>query len=239
MRTISKKIMNRMRRKGRREWVATPKDFLDLGSRASVDQALARLVKKGKIRRIGRGLYDIPRFNRILGRLAVPNPRAAVAAIGRRDGTVYKLDGIFAANGLGLTNAVPAKLIYLTAGPTKFVQVGGRRIKFEHASPTIMAWQDRPGDVVIRALDWLGPWASQDKRVIPQLRRVLPDDVKMDLAKGIESLPGWMADIVRQVCDDTRQYYRVEDLPADLAEHIREAEIDPSFDDERSVDGIQ
>ena len=67
MRTISKKIMNRMRRKGRREWVATPKDFLDLGSRASVDQALARLVKKGKIRRIGRGLYDIPRFNRILG----------------------------------------------------------------------------------------------------------------------------------------------------------------------------
>ena len=37
-----------------------PVDFLDLGSRQAVDLALHRLVHKGTIRRLARGLYDYP-----------------------------------------------------------------------------------------------------------------------------------------------------------------------------------
>ena len=41
------KIMKRVSAHGNGKWVCTPKDFLDLGSREAVDQALCRLVKAG------------------------------------------------------------------------------------------------------------------------------------------------------------------------------------------------
>lgn len=52
--------MNRARASGR-GGVFTPSDFLDVAGRAAVDQALSRLVKGGKLRRLARGLYDFPK----------------------------------------------------------------------------------------------------------------------------------------------------------------------------------
>lgn len=40
--------------------VFVTREFLELGSRAAVDEALSRLAREGVIRRLGRGLYDVP-----------------------------------------------------------------------------------------------------------------------------------------------------------------------------------
>ena len=63
MASVADKIMNRVSDQPT-GWVCTPKDFVDLGSRQAVDQALSRLVKAGKLRRVSRGLYDKPRFSK-------------------------------------------------------------------------------------------------------------------------------------------------------------------------------
>ncbi len=42
-------------------------DFLDLGLRDAVDQALSRMTATGDIRRVTRGLYDLPRLNTLTG----------------------------------------------------------------------------------------------------------------------------------------------------------------------------
>ena len=72
MSAMADRIMKRVRGKGR-GWVFTPKHFIDLGTRGSVDMALSRLAQAGSIRRIGRGLYDYPRLHPKLGTL---NPDA-------------------------------------------------------------------------------------------------------------------------------------------------------------------
>ncbi|MCY4141731.1 MAG: DUF6088 family protein, partial [Rhodobacteraceae bacterium] len=87
------KIMKRIAAHGRGQWVCTPKDFLDLGSREAVDQALSRLVKAGRLRRAGRGLYDLPRISGVLKRPAPVDLNAAVAALARRDGIRIMPDG--------------------------------------------------------------------------------------------------------------------------------------------------
>jgi hypothetical protein len=43
------------------------KDFLDIASRTMIDVPLAGLARRGKIRRIKRGLYDMPGMNAALG----------------------------------------------------------------------------------------------------------------------------------------------------------------------------
>lgn len=196
------RIMKRISARGRGRWVCTPKDFLDLGSREAVDQALSRLVKAGRLRRAGRGLYDLPRISGVLKRPAPVNLSAAVAALARRDGVRIMPDGATEAHRLGLTNAVPAKMSYVTDGAARTVGVDGRTVRFRHAGPRVMRWVGRPAAPVAQALRWLGPDAAQDTRVIAILKRRLPDAVKRDLAQHGRDLPGWALPIVRAVAAD-------------------------------------
>ena len=112
--------MKRTRGHGRGSWVLSAKDFLDLGNRAAVDQSLSRLYWDGTLRRIGRGLVDWPRISRVPGRPAPADIDAAVAAITRRDNIRVMPDGLTAAHRLGLTIAVPTKVVYWTDGSTRY-----------------------------------------------------------------------------------------------------------------------
>ena len=199
MASIADRIMRRLRAKGKGKWVCTPSDFRDFGSPASVRQALARLARKGDVRRVGRGLYDLPLYCDYLKKLAVADPRLAVDAIVRRDGVRVMRGGLVAANDLHLTNCVPAQIVYMTDGASRNVKVGRRTIRFQHVGRKLMAWRGRPAAPVARALDWLGPHASQDPQIIPTLRRVLPDYVKDDLVRNCSDLPKWALPIVYAV----------------------------------------
>ena len=204
MNGIADKIMRRIRSRSKRHdgWVCTPTDFLDIGSRAAVDQALSRLVKDGGLRRVGRGLYDKPLYSQILKRSAPPNVDSAVEAIVRRDGIRVMENGIVFANMLRLTNAVPAKMAYVTDGATRNIKVGGWTIYLRHAGPNVMRWFGKPSAPVAQALRWLGPLASKDKGIITTLKRSLPDDVKRDLRQNSAYLPAWAASIARDVAGD-------------------------------------
>ncbi len=199
MTSVAVKIMRRIRGHGRGQWVCTPMNFLDLGSRSAIDKALSRLVKDGLLRRVSRGLYDLPRMSNILKRPAPPNVDAAIKALARRDDTKFMPDGIVAANSLGLTNAVPAKTAYLTDGASRVLNVGGRTVHLKRARKHLISWLDRPGLTVVLALDLLCKQVATGTEVINKLRTSLPDDVKHDLAQGVDLLPSWMAEIVQKI----------------------------------------
>ena len=62
----------------------------------------------GGLRRIDRGLYDRPKINSLTKKATAPDYRAVIDAIARRDQLRLMVDGMTAANDLGLTDAVPA-----------------------------------------------------------------------------------------------------------------------------------
>src|ERR1043166_9611317 len=131
--SVPDRIMNRARAGGR-GCVFTPHDFLDVAGRAAVDQALSRLVKGGKLRRLTRGLYDFPKVHLKLGALS-PAPDDVAQALARETGSRVQIAGARAANALGLSAQVPAKSIYLTDGPSRRVVLGKRVVDLRHASP--------------------------------------------------------------------------------------------------------
>ena len=202
MTAMADKIMRRVSAHDRGRWVCTPKDFLDLGSREAVDQALSRLVKAGRLRRVGHGLYDMPRISSVLNRPAPVELDAAIAALARRDGVRIMPDGLVAANQLGLTNAVPAKASYVTDGHSRTLEIDGRTVRFRHAGPRVMQWAGRPAAPVVQALRWLGPRAAADGRVVATLRSRLPDEVKLDLLRHGRDLPGWALPLARSIASD-------------------------------------
>jgi hypothetical protein len=80
------------------------KELLHLGSRAAVDQALSRLVRRGTLMRAGRGIYVRPVESRFGARPPVASK--VVEAIAAQRGESVAPHGAAAANELGLTTQV-------------------------------------------------------------------------------------------------------------------------------------
>ncbi len=184
-------------------WV--PADFAQWGSRDLVDKTLQRLVASGKLRRIDRGLYDMPAVNRLTRRPSVPDYRAVVEAVARRDQLRVLVDGITAANDLGLTDAVPARVTLHTDARRRSIKLDNLLIEFKRTAPSRLYWAGRPAMRVVQALHWLKDTLDSDgDRVRGRLGVVLSDpghgdDIKQDLIDGFAYLPIWMQKFLQSI----------------------------------------
>lgn len=189
-------------------YVWTPVDFLDLGPRDAIDKALQRLVATGTLRRVDRGLYDQPRHNALTGKVAAPDYRSVIDAVSRRDQVRVLVDGMTAANALGLTDAVPAQVVVHTDGRLRPIQLGNLTIQFRVTAASKLYWAGHPSMQVVQALHWLRDTLSeQHDAVVPQLTRLLANDssgvLRDDLRQGLHTLPAWMQDLLREVLKET------------------------------------
>jgi len=186
--SVPDRIMRRVRAGGR-GGVFTPSDFLDVAGRASVDQALSRLAKRGKLRRLARGLYDYPKVHPKLGLLS-PAPDDVARALARETGSRAQIAGAHAANALGLSTQVPAKSLYLTDGPSRRIVLGKRVVDLRHASPKHLIAPGSPAGTVVQALRHVGPVRAADVAQIAA-RRLSASDKKV-LAANVLQAPAWM-----------------------------------------------
>ncbi len=196
MSTITSQITRRIHAK-RRGWVFTPKDFLDMGSRAAVDQVLSRLVKQDKIRRLDRGLYDYPKQHATLGTLS-PDADSIAQALATQYGDMAFPSGAMAANLLGLSTQVPAKPTYMTNGISRIKNVAGRTITFKHARVPLMRRLPDSVNYLLQALSYLGR-DSIDGDVIQRCAKQLDSRDINSLSQAASQVPGWMADILQKI----------------------------------------
>ena len=194
--SIQRKIFDRICRKNK-GWVFTPSHFFDIGSRTAVAQSLVRLVKLASIRRLSQGLYDYPEKHPILGYLP-PNYERVAQALAGRDSLKIQPSGAYAANLLGLTDQVPAKIIFLTDGPKRRVQINKRQIVLKRTTPKNMAAAGRIGGLVIQALRHLGQ-VNVDDKIIGMLKKRFSSDGKHQFIEDVRYAPVWIGNILRQL----------------------------------------
>lgn len=152
------------------------KELLHLGNRAAVDQALARLARRGTLSRIRRGEYVRPIATKFGQR--APSVSRVVEALARKRNETIARHGSAVANELGLTTQVPVRTIYLTSGRSATLKVGAETVELRHAP----AWQlVRPGEPAgdaLRAMTYLGP--AHVRKVLARLN-----------AKDVEKIMTW------------------------------------------------
>lgn len=179
----------------------TPKDFLDLASRGMVDVTLSQLVKDGALRRVRRGLFDIPKKSARIGLLG-PDIDEAARALARRHRWTIVPSGAWAANLLGLSTQVPAKIIYLSDGPNKKIEVGSREVQFRHARPQSFITDDPAAALVVQALRHLGK-EEVGEAVVKRLRTTLTNTDKRRLVKATRFGPDWIYATAKRIAEDT------------------------------------
>jgi hypothetical protein len=200
MQSVIDKILRSIRRNGRGQAFSN-KDFLEIGSRASVDHALSALTKAGKIRRIARGIYDYPEVNSDLGGELSPDYDLVARAIARRNGVRIEPSGAWAANLLGLSTQVPAKIVYLTNGTSRTYQVGNQKIVFQRVSPKELLPKPGPSILVVQTLRYLGQ-DHVDDGVVRQLRDRLSRADRKALLRDARYSADWIFEVVKRIAAD-------------------------------------
>lgn len=191
-------------------------DFLDIGTPYAVEKALQRLTRRQDIRRPCRGLYDKPGISKLTGKMVFPPRASFIDAIARRDKLRVLVDGMTAANDLGLTTAVPARStiyadtyprtieIEANAGDPNATQPVIYKLDFKRISAKTAFWAGRPAMRVIQALTWFRDERSSLDAAVNGIVRHLSRDpnrekIVQDLRDNIHAVPAWMYPLVETI----------------------------------------
>lgn len=173
-----------------------PDDYKKMGSSEGVRQALKRLAEKNEIKRIAQGIYVRPKQHDIIGEL-MPTAEEVALAIAKRDKIRIIPTGAFALNALGLSTQVPMKLVYLTDGSPREIQIGKRSIKFKKTTPKALSVKGFKSALVIQVLREIG----KDNLNVSELQKinaVLKTEDEKILKHDIQLVPDWIRKIMEK-----------------------------------------
>jgi hypothetical protein len=193
MMTTTKAVLTFLKARARNEPVCA-KQLLHLGSRAAVDQALSRLLKRKKLVRVARGYYALPTDTRF--GVLPPGPEQIIEAIARQKGEQISPVGAAAANAMGLTTQVPLRRVYTTSGRSRRINVSGETVELRHAAPLA---DNVRHERLLRAIEWLGPEEIEQVRA---MLNSLPLKERRKLTERAALMPSWMARAIGQAAYD-------------------------------------
>ena len=172
-------------------------DYQECGSPGAIKVALHRIVKKGLLSTLARGIYTKPTFSKLLNQDVLPSAEQVAISIAKRDKARILPTGVYAQNMLGLSTQVPLNLVYLTDGSPRKITIGNRTIQFKKTTPKNLALKGEISKLVIQALKEIG----KDKVTQRELKKITAllqkEDVK-DLKHDIALAPQWVAEIMAQ-----------------------------------------
>ncbi len=198
--TFEDKALYRIRGTGG-GWAFSPRDFLDLGGRPTVDSGLHRLEKRGEIRRVIRGIYDYPRFSKLLDQRLSPDIDQVARALARKFRWRIQPSGATALNFLGLSTQVPARAVYLSDGPDRVYQIGNTALAFEHTALKESGIELKESGLIVQALKSLGQERITPE-IISKIRTWLPESLRAKVLADTKTATGWVYSAIQQIAQE-------------------------------------
>ena len=174
-------------------------DFADITDKKTASVGLSRLESEGVIRRILRGVYDKPAYNRFLGEFVAPIPDKVAHAIARNFGWTIVPCGDTALNLLGLSTQVPAVWVYVSDGTYKEYSYDNTTIQFKRTTNKEVSKLSYKTALVIQALKALGK-DNIDEMVIIRLQKILTAEEKKAMVSEAKAVTSWIYEYLKQIC---------------------------------------
>jgi len=193
VRTVAEKILSEAKTLPEGALISA-KEFLHLGSRAAVDQALRRLKERNELMSIDRGVYVRPVKTRF--GMRAPAAEKVIERFAATRAETVVAHGAAAANSLGLTTQVPTKLVYLTSGRNRQLKLGAQVIEMRHAPQWMLLPSHRAAGEAVRALEWIGERHAPEALTV--LKQKLSPSTVDELVALRPVLPTWMSKSISQ-----------------------------------------
>jgi hypothetical protein len=162
--------------------------FKGFGTKNAISKAIARLVNRGELERVYRGIYMRPKPGRYVAR-ARPNPWTLLSLITRQKCLYLQIHGANAVRRFGLSTQMPLIPVYYTNGSSRSIFIGKAEIRLIHAAPMVMQHAGTEVGTAISALFYLGKDGVTPECIAAIQAQLKTDDfTRLMLCK----MPGWM-----------------------------------------------
>lgn len=179
-------------------------DFADIADTATIRQGLKRLYQSGIIRRIIRGVYEKPKYSKLLDEYVAADPDAVAKALARCYHWTIAPCGNTALNLLGLSTQVTAVWSYISDGPYKTYEWNSTKLEFKHRTNKEITGLSYMTSLVIQALKTLGR-TNVTPEIIQTLSEKLSEEEKQACLKEATESTDWVYDTIRKMCGGDTQ----------------------------------
>ncbi|TFG89818.1 MAG: hypothetical protein E4H15_08695 [Syntrophobacterales bacterium] len=200
MQTIENKIISRIYGT-RRGWAFSQSDFSDLGTRAAIDKSLQRLVARGTIPRVIRGIYDYPEYSKRLNATFGPDIDQVARALARKFRWNIQATGMAALNMLGLSTQIQGRYAYMSDGPNRQYKIDGNELTFVHTAFRDSGFKFRESALLVEGLKVLGTERVTEKTVA-KLRSAIPTEFRPKILKDTRTAVAWVRDVILKICQE-------------------------------------
>lgn len=170
-------------------------DFTELGNYEAVRKSLQRLTKDKSIERIAKGIYFLPKKHELLG-IIYPHAEQIAKAIAKRDKARIIATGSTALNLLGLSTQIPLKVVFLTDGSAREINVGKQTIEFKKTNPKNLSIEHRLTNLVIQGLKAIGE-KNVTQEQLQQIQSIIDQSDERDLVyQNLKNAPVWIQKII-------------------------------------------
>lgn len=170
-------------------------DFTDLGTYEAVRKSLQRLTTEGKIKRIAKGIYFLPKKHERLG-ILYPHAEEIAKAIAKRDKARIIPTGSTALNILGLSTQIPLKAIFLTDGSAREIEIGNQTIQFKKTNTKNLSIEHRLTNLIIQALKAIGE-KKLTQGQINKIQKVINESGEQDIIyQYLKNAPVWIQKLI-------------------------------------------
>lgn len=176
-------------------------DFADIAPTGAINMSLSRLADSGRIRRILRGIYDKPRFSKLLNEPVAADPSKVAYAIARKNRWSIIPMGDTALNLLRLSTQVPAVWQYVSDGPYKEYSYDNVHISFRRTSNKEATGYSYMTGLIIQGLRALGK-DHVDEAVIRILSQQLSSEEKKALLDEAQGTTAWIFEYIKEICKE-------------------------------------
>lgn len=176
-------------------------DFIEEYDYETARKVLQRLTNDGKLMRLNRGIYYVPKKDALLG-IIKPTADQIAESIAKRDKARIIPTGSFALHKLGITTQVPMNVVYLTDGSPRKVKVGNQKVSFKRTSPKNLAVNHYLSGLIIQGLKSIGE-GKVDASHISQIKKVVVSSGEVSQIKmNLRYAPVWIQKIVKKILND-------------------------------------
>ena len=174
-------------------------DFADIADQETVRRSLNRLTQAGVLRRILNGVYEKPKYSKLLEEYVAVDPNAVANALARNYHWTIAPCGNTALNLLGLSTQVTAVWSYISDGPYKTYEWNSTKLKFKHRTNKEITGLSYMTSLVIQALKTLGR-TNVTQEITQALSEKLSEDEKQACLKEATESTDWVYDTIRKMC---------------------------------------
>jgi len=176
-------------------------DFSQYGTDVAIRHTFSRLCKEGFLIRLSAGIYLYPEIDKEIG-VIYPSIEKIAKEIAKQEKARIIPTGVYALNALGLSTQIPMRVVFLTDGTPRMINIEGEAsIKFKKIAPKYLSFKSKLVSLIVFALREIGE-NKATREQLEKIKTLLKNEQKEIITNDLTLAPAWVKNTIIELLKD-------------------------------------